>query len=263
MSSNKPIGFFDSGIGGLTVLREACDILPNEDYIYYGDNKNAPYGDKKEEQIQELTLACGEFLFRKGVKAIVIACNTATSTAVFLMREKYKFPVISMEPAVKPAVQQLKNGKVLVLATPVTVSQQRYKQLLHTVGHEDRIISVGMSGLVELVEAGDFASPAIEECFSCLLQDYEGMETDAIVLGCTHYSFLRENISNYAKRHLKGNPVILDGNGGTVRQLKRVLLEKDLLNNEQEKGTVEFFSSMGHDIKLYEKLFTAKDKGFK
>lgn len=261
MSSNKPIGFFDSGIGGITVLREAFKILPNENYIYYGDNRNAPYGEKEEEQIQELTLACGEFLFYKGVKAIVMACNTATSTAVILMREKYKIPVISMEPAVKPAVQHLKNGKVLVLATPVTVSQQRYKQLLHTVGHEDNIISVGCRGLVELIEAGDFTSPAIEECLAHLLNDYEGMETDAIVLGCTHYSFLRENISNYVQRHLKGSPVILDGNSGTVRQLKRVLSEKGLLNNMQEKGTVEFFSSLGHEIKFYENLFTAKDNG--
>ena len=126
MSGNcRPIGFFDSGVGGISVLKTAWRLMPYENYIYYGDNINAPYGEKTEEQIKALSLAAGGFLFAKGVKAIVMACNTATSAAVKIMREKYNIPVVSMEPAVKPALLASGEGKVLVLATPATVTQAR------------------------------------------------------------------------------------------------------------------------------------------
>ena len=254
MSNIQPVGFFDSGIGGITVLKEALELLPNENYIYYGDNKNAPYGEKTEEEIQNLTMACGEFLYKKGVKAIVIACNTATSTAVIMMREKFNIPVISMEPAVKPAVASLKKGNVLVLATPVTVSQQRYKKLLSTVGSEERVISAGCSGLAELIENGDFESKEIDQYLDKRLKEFHGMEIDAIVLGCTHYTFLKDKIAQYARRHFKNDAAIFDGNNGTVRQLKRVLEENALLNTQKVKGKVEFYSSSEQDIIFFEKL---------
>ena len=126
----RPIGFFDSGMGGISVLKTAYQKMPNENYIYYGDSANAPYGNKTEAQIKKLSLDAGKALFDMGVKAIVMACNTATSAAVILMREKYNIPVISMEPAVRPALAASAKGKVLVLATPATVSQSRYLGLL-------------------------------------------------------------------------------------------------------------------------------------
>jgi glutamate racemase len=257
MISEQPVGFFDSGIGGITVLKDAIQSLPNENYIYYGDNKNAPYGEKSEEQIQELTIACGEFLYNKGVKAIVIACNTATSAAVILMRQKYNIPVISMEPAVKPAVASLNTGNVLVLATPVTVGQQRYKQLLNTVGSTDKVFSVGCSGLVELIEK-DIKSDAIDRYLEKRLEDYEALEIDAIVLGCTHYTFIKNKIAEYAQKHFKNNVVLFDGNAGTVRQLKHVLEERKQLNSKTNKGQVEFFTS-GEDIHLFEKLLNTEE----
>ena len=254
MSNTQPVGFFDSGIGGITVLKEALKLLPNENYIYYGDNKNAPYGEKTEEEVQNLTMACGEFLYEKGVKAIVMACNTATSTAVNTMREKFNIPVISMEPAVKPAVASLKNGKVLVLATPVTVSQTRYKKLLSTVGSEERVISAGCSGLVELIESGDFESKDIDQYLERRLKEFDDMEIDAIVLGCTHYTFLKDKIAKYARSHFKNDASILDGNNGTVRQLKHVLEENKLLNTQNMKGKVKFYSSLEQDITFFKRL---------
>ena len=129
-----PIGFFDSGIGGLSVLMCAMRELPREKFIYYGDNLHAPYGSKTEAEIKELSLECGKFLYEKGVKAIVMACNTATSASVKLMRDLYNMPVISIEPAVKPACEAQGNGKVLVMATHATIAQQRYRALLSRLG---------------------------------------------------------------------------------------------------------------------------------
>lgn len=256
---NLPVGFFDSGIGGISVLKEAFDIMPFENFIYYGDNRNAPYGEKTEDEIKELTLACGELLYRRGVKAIVIACNTATSATVLLMREKYNIPVISMEPAVKPAVAALNSGIVLVLATPATVGQQRYKRLLTTVGHEDRVVSIGCPGLVDLIETGDFDSPEIDRYIANRLVAFEGTEIDGIVLGCTHYSFIRENIARHANAHFKGLRRIFDGNGGTVRQLKKVLEENGILNDPEEKGSVRFYTSAEESlIPFFERLFDHK-----
>lgn len=256
---NLPVGFFDSGIGGISVLKEAFTYMPFENYIYYGDNKNAPYGEKTEEEIKNLTLACGEFLYRKGVKAIVIACNTATSAAVLLMREKYNLPVISMEPAVKPAVAALKDGIALVLATPATVNQQRYKKLLNTVGSEERVVSIGCPGLVELIEAGDFESPQIGAYIEDRLREFDGREIDAVVLGCTHYSFIRDNIKRHMDRHFTGMRQIFDGNGGTARQLKRVLEENKILNGSDEKGSVRFYTSAEESlIPCFEELFFQK-----
>ncbi len=256
MKNESPIGFFDSGIGGITVLKEAYISMPNENYIYFGDNKNAPYGKKTEQEIQDLTLACGEVLFKKGVKAIVMACNTATSTAVYMMREKYKIPVISMEPAVKPAVNALRNGRILVLATPVTVNQQRYKNLVSRMGCGDSIISVGLNGMVELIERGDFSSYEIDEYLDRRLSCYKGREIDAIVLGCTHYSLIRIKIENFADRFFKGKTEIFDGNAGTVRQLKRVLAENNMLSESKEKGGVVFYSSSGKDtIPFFKRVF--------
>jgi len=256
---NSPVGFFDSGIGGISVLKEAFETMPFESFIYFGDNKNAPYGEKTEEEIKDLTLACGEFLYRRGVKAIVMACNTATSAAVLLMREKYNIPVVSMEPAVKPAVAAAGNGTILVLATPATINQQRYKKLLETVGKTEKIISAGCPGLVEIIEKGDFDSPDIDSYLENKLKGFDGMEIDAIVLGCTHYTFIRENIEKHAKAHFKGMRRIFDGNGGTVRQLKRVLEENGILNDLDKEGSIRFYTSSEENIiPLFEELFYQK-----
>ncbi|MGI6193130.1 MAG: glutamate racemase [Christensenellales bacterium] len=238
---NRPIGIFDSGMGGLSVLKTAMTLLPNEDYIYFGDDGNAPYGTKPEERIVELALNCAKFLSEQGVKAIVVACNTATSAAIKHIRSRYNLPVISMEPAIKPAVENSAGGRILMMATHATCALTRYQELLKRVDTRHQVENVPCSGLVDLIEAGK-TGKEVDELLSELLGRYNGQLIDGIVLGCTHYPFVRENIERYAKEHFLGEPRLFDGNAGTVRQLKRVLSENGMLSGKSE-GSVKLYTS--------------------
>ncbi len=239
----KPIGFFDSGVGGISVLKTAFRLMPNENYIYYGDNLNAPYGEKSEEQIRALSLNAAQFLYAKGVKTIVIACNTATSTSVYEMREKFNIPVISMEPAVKPALNETNDGRVLVLATPATVTQERYLSLLNKLNAGDRVVSVGCGGLVELIEQGRTDKDSIHGYLKRKLAFLSGEKIAAVVLGCTHYSFAEAEIKSYMDAAFETDCRVYDGRHGTVRHLKNVLLDSDLECAQNSEGSVSFFSS--------------------
>lgn len=255
-NSNKPIGIFDSGVGGVSVLKEAVKLLPNEDFIYYGDNAHAPYGIKTEKEIQDLSLACGDFLISKGVKAIVMACNTATSVAVRQMREQYSIPVISIEPAVKPAMETSFDGDIIVLATEGTLSQPRYNLLLERLHAKERVINIQCKGLVTLIEKGDVDSGELDEYIRCVFAPYHSHRVDTVVLGCTHYSFVKNRIKQFLYENFHGNRHVIDGNNGTVRQLKRVLEEKELLTNSEKKGKISFYSSGGKKyIRLMKRLF--------
>lgn len=245
MSNNcKPIGFFDSGVGGISVLKTAYQLMPCENYVYYGDNLNAPYGEKTEAEIKKLSLLAGDFLYSKGVKTIVMACNTATSAAVKIMREKYNIPVISMEPAVKPALSATKTGKILVLATPATVTQARYLSLLERLDSNDKVISLGCGGLVELIENGRMDRESIHGYFNKKLAEIEGEQIDAVVLGCTHYSFIENEIKPYMDETYHNDCKVFDGRHGTVRYLRQVLDNLDIrCENNLSLGSIEFFSS--------------------
>ena len=256
MSDNRPVGFFDSGLGGISVLKTAYCLMPFEDYIYYGDNANSPYGEKTEDEIKELSLNAGRFLYEKGVKAIVIACNTATSAAVKTMREEFRFPVISMEPAVKPALGGIKDGKALVLATPATVSQQRYLNLLDALNAFDRVISVGCGGLVELIEEGRANARTVSRYLSERLEPIKREKIGAVVLGCTHYSFIEKEITDFIKENFNPSCGVYNGREGTARQLKRVLEENGLLRGAGKKGKIEFFTSGDEkETERFRKLF--------
>jgi glutamate racemase len=244
MSDNcRPIGFFDSGVGGISVLKTVFNIMPFENYIYYGDNANAPYGERSESEIKELSLAAGRFLFEKGVKAIVIACNTATSAAVNQMREDFNIPVISMEPAVRPALTEVRDGKILVLATAATVSQERYLKLLEKLKAEDKVVSVGCSGLVEMIEDGKTSQKELDTYFDKMLSNIKDLKIDAAVIGCTHYSFIHKEIKNYIDRAFDTDCLIYDGKEGTSYHLRRVLEENNILCSNSGKGSVQFFTS--------------------
>jgi glutamate racemase len=252
----RPIGFFDSGVGGISVLKTAFTLMPDENYIYYGDNANAPYGEKSEDEIKSLSLAAGRFLFDKGVKAIVIACNTATSAAVKLMREEFNIPVISMEPAVRPALAEAGNGKILVLATAATVSQQRYLSLLERLGAGDRVISVGCSGLVEMIENGQTGREDIHEYLASRLSGLDNIKVDAAVIGCTHYSFVSGEIKSFIDKAYSTDCRVFDGKEGTVAQLRRILKENGLRSGSSSKGSIQFFSSGGDaQISRFREIF--------
>ena len=250
----RPIGFFDSGVGGLSVLKHAISVLPKENYIYYGDDKNAPYGEKTESEIMDFSLKCGEFLYNKGVKLILVACNTATSVAIREMRSQFNIPVLSMEPAVKPALSALKDGgKVLVMATPATITQKRYNLLIDRLNCKDKVINMKCGGLAELIEKGDFDSPELNNYLEEKLSALKGARIDAIVMGCTHYSFISEKISAIAKKYIDGDGIVFDGMYGVVRYLNKTLEDLDIKNCDGN-GNVEFYSSIEGEEKLYKRL---------
>ncbi len=232
----RPIGVFDSGLGGVSVLRNMHALLPNEDFIYFGDDKNAPYGTKTEEEILRLALEDVSFLLEKNVKAIVIACNTATSAAAKHLRETLSIPVIGMEPALKPASLNRKNGVIGVMATPATLKQKKFKLLYEKYG--EHAMPIPCPGLMEFAEKGILDGEEIDSFLKDLLNPYlEKYPLESLVLGCTHYVFLKGAIQ-------KAMPgiTLYDGNEGTARQLKRVLSERNWLSQKDE-GSVSMYTS--------------------
>ncbi|MEG0834301.1 MAG: glutamate racemase [Christensenellaceae bacterium] len=251
--NNLPIGFFDSGVGGVSVLKETVKALPYEDYLYYGDSANTPYGTKSEEQIKELSMRCGDFLYQKGVKMIVIACNTATSITVAAMRKKYNIPIVSIEPAVKPAFEKY-HQNIMVLATPATLQQKRYGELLKKIGAGDCIINIECGHLAELVEKGNLQTPHIKAYIYDKIKHLRGQQIDGIVIGCTHYSFISDQIKDVVKKMCGGACEVFDGMYGTARHVKEVLQQSSILSDSTHKGTVKFFSS-NDDTAVFEKFF--------
>lgn len=236
-----PIGFFDSGVGGLSVLKEALKLMPNEDYIYFGDSINAPYGVRDVEDVKELTYKAVEFLLNKGAKAIVIACNTATSAAVASLRLTYPdLPLVGIEPAVKPAVKLNTNKKVIIMATPMTIKEKKFNNLMNRFKDEAEIVPMPCAGLMEFVEAGKLESTELKDYLVDKYRDYNKEEIGAVVLGCTHYPFAKPVISE-----ILGNDIpIIDGGMGTCKELRRRLGVADLLTDSKEKGKVELYNSL-------------------
>ena len=233
----RPIGLLDSGLGGIGVLGEALRQLPNEDYVYYGDTANAPYGDKAPEEVLGLVHQAVERLSELRCKAIVIACNTATSVSAGKLRQELDLPIIGMEPALKPASQLPGDGKILVMATRVTLALPKFQALMAQYGRD--AVPVPCPGLMECVERGELEGPKVTALLQQLLGPWLSQPVKAVVLGCTHYPFLRKTI---AALFPAGTPLI-DGNAGSVRQLRRRLEEQNLLSDRQKPGRITFLSS--------------------
>lgn len=243
----QPIGVFDSGVGGISVLQELIRIMPNENYIYLGDSKHAPYGTKPLEEVRELTFENVRLLLGQGAKGLVVACNTATSAAVRLMRSTYpQLPIVGIEPALKPAALQKEHPRVLVMATPMTVQQEKFRQLMARYEHKAEIYPLPCPGLMEFIEAGDLESERLHDFLQKLLEPYLAKQLDSVVLGCTHYPFVRKMI-----RRIVGDTVtIFDGGEGTAREMRRRLAEADLLNPSGERGWVRFENSVATEAEL-------------
>ncbi len=238
-----PIGFMDSGLGGLSVLREAVRIMPSEDFIYFGDSLNAPYGTKEQRVIRDLTFSVVENLLKQGIKGLAVACNTATSAAVRLLRETYPdLPIVGIEPAIKPAVDHSHGGTILVMATPMTIAQEKYQALLGQYQDQAHIVSVPCEGLMEFVESGRTEGEELDAYFKEHLRPYLSEDTETIVLGCTHYPFLRPQLRKFLKNR---NIDLIDGSLGTSMELKRRLKVKNLLREEDRKGQVQIQNSTG------------------
>ncbi len=251
MSDNRPIGVFDSGVGGISVLGELIKLMPNEKYIYFGDSRNAPYGTKPHELVRELTFATASLLIQAECKCLVIACNTATAAAVRPLRELYPgVPVIGIEPAIKPAVLADPGGHVLVMATPVTLGEDKFHRLMAKYDRDALISTLACPGIVEFVEKGIVEGPELEAYLRNLLADYTSTPPDAVVLGCTHYPFVRDSISKVLGAYTK----IYDGGGGTARETKRQLELHGLLASPEQEGGITLRNSNGSMIELSLKL---------
>ena len=222
------IAVFDSGVGGISVLRHLVRILPGERFIYYGDSANAPYGSRSTEEVRALTLAAvGKLLAEYPLKALVIACNTATAAAVNDVRAAHpELIVVGIEPALKVAADHFPGGRVGVLATEVTLREEKFDTLLHRFDENVTISKIPAPGLVELVEHGKVDAPETEALLRKVLGPYLG-KLDAVVLGCTHYPFAR----NAIRRVLGDDVVLLDGGEGTARETRRRLEQAGLLEN--------------------------------
>ena len=229
--ADLPIGIFDSGIGGISVLAEIIKILPNEEFIYFADTLHAPYGDKPEDVVRALSIKAAEFLSSIGIKCLVVACNTATGAAINEIRKMCAFPVIGMEPAVKPAVELALNGKILVMATPLTLKSKKFNELIRHYKHRSEIVPLPCPGLVEIIEQGHTHGREIEEYLSPLFSSVNQEDISTIVLGCTHYVLIKEEIVKVMGMEIN----IIDGNYGTARHTMTVLQKEQLLNNEVEK----------------------------
>lgn len=250
-----PIAVVDSGMGGITVLRKLHRIMPNENYIYFGDSANSPYGTKTTEQIRELTVNAVEALMKRGAKSVVIACNTATSAAASYLREKYPdYPFVGLEPAIKPAALSAKWPKVLVLATPLTLKEKKFNDLMARFLGEAEFIKLPAPELVGFVESCDLDSPEEIAYLERILEPYADNKVDAVVLGCTHFPYARKQI----QRILGDEVLVFDGSLGAARQCRRLLEERNLLNDCEQEGIVIFENSDPSKIDKCKFMFNYK-----
>lgn len=221
-----PIGVFDSGVGGLSVLEEIHRLLPNESLLYVADCGHVPYGEKSPEFIRERCRVMAQFFQQQGAKAFVLACNTATVAGVADLRRDYPdWPIVGMEPAVKPAAAATRNGVVGVLATTGTLKSAKFAALLDRFATDVQVVTQPCPGLVELIEAGDLHSPAVRQLLQGYLDPLLAVGCDTIILGCTHYPFLKPLL----KQMLGDDISLIDTGAAVARQLQRLLAERQLL----------------------------------
>ncbi|SHI99857.1 glutamate racemase [Dethiosulfatibacter aminovorans DSM 17477] len=231
------IGIFDSGVGGLTVLNTAMEMIPHAEYIYYADLDNVPYGTRDKDQVRKMTHEAITFLHDMGVDAVVIACNTATSTSVEFLRKSFDLPLIGMEPAVKPAIENSDEGKVIVMATELTLKEKKFKNLVSRLEGDGIVVSLPMPELVHMAEDFNFNHEDAVKLFRNKLEKYNLEEFSAIVLGCTHFVYFK----NILEKMVPENISVIDGNLGTISHLIKILKEND--KYVESVGSVEYYVS--------------------
>ena len=252
MGQDGIIGVFDSGVGGISVLKHLVKLMPHERFVFYGDSANAPYGGKPAEWVLDRSRLITQGMLDLGAKAIVIACNTATSVAAATLRAEHEeVPIIGIEPALKPAAEADRHDRILVMATETTIRLDKFHRLARDWGSRSDVVAVPCPGLADLIELGDLESTRIRDLLEERLGQYRG-RVDGIVLGCTHYPFVARQI-----RAVMGDVPLYDGGAGTARQTRRLLEERDSLAPASQEGTVEFRSSNADpgQIELYHRFY--------
>lgn len=239
MTDPRPIGVFDSGVGGLSVLQEIGRQLPHEDVVYYADAANWPYGEREPGEVRRLAARAAKFLLEREAKLIVVACNTATTVAIRDLRAHFPVPFVGMEPAVKPAVGTTRSGTVGVLATAATLRSRSYAALVARVGGGVTILANAVPGLVKAVEHGRLQDRELEDVLHAAIDPMVASGADTLVLGCTHFPFARETIQRVAGPDI----AVIDSGEAVVRQIRRLLAEHGIANDTEREGRVELIAS--------------------
>lgn len=238
--AHHPIGVFDSGVGGLSVLRAMRELLPRENVVYFGDQGHVPYGPRSMEEIQRFSEGITRFLLERQCKLIVVACNTASAAALKYLRATFPdMPFVGMEPAVKPAAESTKTGKVGVLATPATFQGALYASVVERFGAGVELFQHTCPGLVNQIERGELDSADTRKILEDALHPMLEKNIDTVVLGCTHYPFVIPLIQNIAGANVR----VIDPAPAVAKQVQRLLVNSNLVNAGDEKGAVEFFTS--------------------
>ncbi len=239
----RPIGITDSGLGGVSTLRQALHMLPKEDFLYYGDNHNAPYGSRSAEEIHALSRNVVRYFLNQDVKAILVACNTTTAVALPTLQSESPIPIVGIQPAILPASEMPGDGIILMMATQAAATHPRYLAIHASLPDPDRVKNIPCSAeFVRRVEANLFGPDDYSDILEEALAPYEGERVDGIVLGCTHYLFFQRQLAAYAERHFQGSPRFFDGGKTATEALRQVLREQDL-ENTQGIGSVSFHTS--------------------
>jgi glutamate racemase len=250
-ASAAPVGVFDSGVGGLSVLGEIHKLLPDESLLYLADCGHIPYGEKSPEFIRERCMIIARFFREQGAKALVLACNTATAAAGAQLREQYPdWPIVGMEPAVKPAAAATRSGVVGVLATTGTLQSAKFAALLDRFAGNVRVVTQPCPGLVELIETGDLFSPTIRALLQSYVEPLLAEGCDTIILGCTHYPFLKPLLREMIPESIS----LIDTGHAVACQLQRLLAPQDLLNKGSAQQT-QFWTSA--DPESFRKILPA------
>jgi len=239
MQQNKPIGIFDSGVGGTSIWKEIHQLLPFENTIFLADSKNAPYGNKSEEEIIQLSIKNTEKLLEMGSKIIVVACNTATTNAIQILREKYDVPLIGIEPAIKAAALLTVSKSIGILATKGTLSSSLFHQTASSFAKNISVVEIIGEGLVPLIESGEISGSKITKLLEKFVAPMITAKVDCIVLGCTHYPYLIPMLQKLIPENIK----IIDSGEAVARQTKKVLQDNSLLNNKAKKPDLQFFTN--------------------
>ena len=226
--SHAPVGVFDSGIGGLSVAREIRRALPSERILYFADTAYVPYGDRSTEWVRNRSLTVGRYLQERGAKALVVACNTASGAALEALREHLAVPVIGLEPAVKPAVRDSPSGRVGVMATVGTLNSDRYARLITAHGGTATVVPQPCPGLADAVEDGILSGDELDRRLAPFIEPLREARVDTVVLGCTHYVFIRDAIA----RALGPDVRLIDSGGAIARQTERILRERGELASD-------------------------------
>ncbi|HZW62392.1 MAG TPA: glutamate racemase [Flavobacteriaceae bacterium] len=242
--STHPIGFFDSGVGGTSIWSEVHALLPYENTIYLADSKNAPYGPKGKERITELSITNTEFLLNKGCKLIVVACNTATTNAIKVLRTKYTVPFIGIEPALKPAALQTQTKTIGILATKGTLSSDLFHKTAHLYSNGIKVIEQEGNGIVELIESGKLHSNEMKSLLELYVKPMVAQHIDHLVLGCTHYAYLVPLLLKILPKHIK----IIDSGEAVAKQTKAVLEKHTILNTTRLHPKNTFYTTGNPEI---------------